>query len=205
MSIKNKSHVKENPTIIRLRALSKRIQQYLKGEGLPPHTNPRFYLNDMLEHLQFTPESFEVVGATPNYKAGYEKVRDEALEIKQEYLGLAKLPSCEIEPTVGLRELLEWCLDSIGKITIETENEWPSGEAGGNLQSTPETDSKLIYQADGAEFYNIPKSTLSKAANKKMGEAGYLWSGRKKRRVFYRKKDLERLTRSRTKLSQSNA
>lgn len=67
--------------------------------------------------------------------------------------------------------------------------------------ATPDTDPNLIYQADAAEFYNIPKATLSKAANKKAGEAGYLWSGRRGKRVFYRKADIEKLSRSRAKLS----
>lgn len=65
---------------------------------------------------------------------------------------------------------------------------------------TPETDSKLIYQSDAATFYNIPKSTLSKAAAKTPGDLGYLWSGRKGSRVFYRKADLEKLAKSRRKL-----
>jgi hypothetical protein len=66
--------------------------------------------------------------------------------------------------------------------------------------STPETDPLLIYQADASTFYNIPKSTLSVAGNKNPGEPGYLWSARKGKRVFYRKKDCEKLSRSRTTL-----
>jgi len=69
-----------------------------------------------------------------------------------------------------------------------------------NSQATPETDSTLIYQADAATFYNIPKSILSKAANKKSGEPGYLWSNTKGSRRFYRKKDIEKISRSRQKL-----
>ena len=67
-------------------------------------------------------------------------------------------------------------------------------------QATPKTDGSLIYQADAATFYNIPKSTLSKASNKKPGEPGYLWSGRDGKRVFYRKSDCSKLAKSRTKL-----
>ncbi len=67
-------------------------------------------------------------------------------------------------------------------------------------QGTPKTNPQLIYQSDGAEFYNIPKSTLSKAANKEPGEPGYLWSGHTGRRVFYRRADLQKISRSRQKL-----
>lgn len=65
---------------------------------------------------------------------------------------------------------------------------------------TPKTDTSLIYQADAAEFYNIPKSVLSKAAHKRPGQPGYLWSGTEGRRRFYRKADLERMSRSRERL-----
>jgi hypothetical protein len=65
---------------------------------------------------------------------------------------------------------------------------------------TPKTDPTLIYQADAAEFYNIPKSTLSKASKKSPGEPGFLWSGGNGKRKWYRKSDLERLSRSRKKL-----
>ena len=70
-------------------------------------------------------------------------------------------------------------------------------------ETMPDTDRNLIYQADGAEFYDIPKSTLSKAARKKPSEPGYLWSDAKGRRRWYRKADLERLARSRQKLKGS--
>jgi hypothetical protein len=68
---------------------------------------------------------------------------------------------------------------------------------------TPETDQKLIYQADAAEFYNIPKSTLSKAAKKKPSEPGYLWSDAKGKRRWYRKSDLDKISRSRRRLKGS--
>ena len=67
-------------------------------------------------------------------------------------------------------------------------------------QATPETDKSLIWQADAAEFYNIPKSTLSKAAHRSPAEPGYLWSGARGRRRFYRKADVGRLSRSRARL-----
>jgi len=74
------------------------------------------------------------------------------------------------------------------------------GKVGGTTQPTPKTDTTLIYLSEAAEFYNIPKSTLSKAAAKSPGEQGYLWSGRKGRRVFLRKNDCQKLAQSRTKL-----
>jgi len=66
--------------------------------------------------------------------------------------------------------------------------------------ATPKTDPGLIYQADAATFYNIPKSVLSKAAKKEPGQPGYLWSGRNGKHVFYRKKDMEAVARSRAAL-----
>jgi hypothetical protein len=74
------------------------------------------------------------------------------------------------------------------------------GKAGSAIQATPETDPGLIYLSAAAELYNIPKSTLSKAARRKPGELGYLWSVPKGRRVILRRTDCVRLGRSRTKL-----
>jgi hypothetical protein len=65
---------------------------------------------------------------------------------------------------------------------------------------TPETDPSLIYLAGAATFYNIPKATLSKSAKKRPGDLGYLWSGREGRRVWFRKTDMERLSKSRARL-----
>ncbi|MFA5424412.1 MAG: hypothetical protein WC374_11210 [Phycisphaerae bacterium] len=76
----------------------------------------------------------------------------------------------------------------------------PIDKAVDETKTTPETDAKLIYQAEASQLYNIPKSTLSKAAKKSPGEVGYLWSGHKGKRIFYRKKDVEKLARSRAKL-----
>ncbi len=88
-----------------------------------------------------------------------------------------------------------------------TQHPPPSGERTGtgqgnneSAEKTPKTDSNLIYQSDAAEFYNIPKSTLSKDGRKTPGEPGYLWSGIDGRRRFYRKADLEKISRSRQKL-----
>jgi len=87
---------------------------------------------------------------------------------------------------------------------LELHQEVPTGEP----DATPETDASLIYQADGADFYNIPKSVLCKAAKKKPSEPGYLWSGRgykgKKMRVWHRKKDLEKIARSRKALGRAS-
>jgi hypothetical protein len=82
----------------------------------------------------------------------------------------------------------------------------PSGTASATApvpdsdKPTPETDTKLIYQASAAEFYNIPKSMLSKAAKRKPSEPGYLWSDTDGNRRWYRKSDLARLSRGREKL-----
>jgi len=81
--------------------------------------------------------------------------------------------------------------------TRETKQRQPGNTLA---QATPETDTTLIYLSQAAEFYNIPKSTISKAAAKSPGEQGYLWSGRKGRRVFLRKNDCQKLAQSRTKL-----
>ena len=85
--------------------------------------------------------------------------------------------------------------------TLMAEADRTDQQPSGQTEPTPKTDSTLIYQADAATFYNIPKSTLSKASKKQPGEPGYLWSGRHGARVFYRKADLARLARSRKKLT----
>jgi len=79
----------------------------------------------------------------------------------------------------------------------------PISEATPAGANTPETNPALIYQADAAQAYNIPKSTLTKLSKKKPGELGYLWSGHKDGRVFYRKADVLRLSRSRTRLGRT--
>lgn len=91
-------------------------------------------------------------------------------------------------------------------VTPEAEqsaSQKPARAGQGNnepAEKTPKTDSNLIYQSDASEFYNIPKSTLSKDGRKTPGEPGYLWSGIDGRRRFYRKADLEKISRSRQKL-----
>ena len=84
-------------------------------------------------------------------------------------------------------------------ITPETPAE-TGQRSKADKKSTPEIDPSLIYQSDAALFYNIPKSLLSKSAAKEPGEPGYLWSDVNGRRRFYRKADLERISRSRQKL-----
>jgi hypothetical protein len=96
----------------------------------------------------------------------------------------------------------------VGRRQAEKTDQKPNGPGqpggtpplAGNAKPTPKTDTTLIYQADGAEFYNIPKSTLSKAAGKKPGEPGYLWSDTDGERRWYRKSDLQKISRSREKL-----
>ncbi len=116
----------DKSTIVRLEALSEKIQQYLKGEGVP---DKPMTLSNMKGRLQLTDNGLEAVPDL-DYEVAYKKAIDEALEIKRECYGLEKLPALELEPVNGLKYLLEWCADSIGKITAETENKQPSGEAG---------------------------------------------------------------------------
>jgi hypothetical protein len=85
----------------------------------------------------------------------------------------------------------------------QSASQKPARAGQGNnepAEKTPKTDSNLIYQSDASEFYNIPKSTLSKDGRKTPGEPGYLWSGIDGRRRFYRKTALEKISRSRQKL-----
>jgi len=86
-----------------------------------------------------------------------------------------------------------------GTGTPASDSKQAGGGAAGQ-SDTPETNPNLIYQSDAAEFYNIPKSTLCKAAQKSPGTPGYLWSDTKGSRRFYRKSDLQNLARSRQKL-----
>jgi hypothetical protein len=51
-----------------------------------------------------------------------------------------------------------------------------------------------------SEFYNVPKSVLSKAAAKNPGERGYLPSTRKGRRVFFDREDIQNFSRSRKQM-----
>jgi hypothetical protein len=85
-------------------------------------------------------------------------------------------------------------------IKMAKEAALASTKQNANSDATPKTDASLIYQADASTFYNIPKSVLSKAAQKQPGESGYLWSGHDGKRVFYKKSDIEKINRSRTKL-----
>jgi len=112
--------------------------------------------------------------------------------------------SNEEDSLTGLQNIMAWCIEAGLASKQPKESEQPtetsSVKAEEPPQQTPETDTKFIYQTDAATFYNIPKSTLSKAANKKPGEPGYLWSSHKGKRVFLRKSDCQRLAQSRTKL-----
>ena len=53
---------------------------------------------------------------------------------------------------------------------IRQETEPGAGNPGGALVGSPKDNPKLIYLADAAEFYNIAKSNLSKAARKSPGQ-----------------------------------
>ncbi len=172
-----------------------------KGRG------KRFYIpfRPVLRWLQY-----HKPGIAPTIKDKYDILGKLATEVRNRPKGVTKqIPLSSLSSPRLLKSNLRYFIDDLRHIAKMVREEFKpekdNGNAGDNEQATPETDPKLIYQADAAEFYNIPKSTLSKAAKKKMGEAGYLWSGRKGKRVFYRKKDIEKLARSCTKLSHPNA
>ena len=61
----------------------------------------------------------------------------------------------------------------------------------------PKDDPELISLAAAADFYNIPKGTLSKRAQKSPGDLGYLRSVQHGRFRYFWKKDLEKIARSR--------
>jgi hypothetical protein len=132
----------------------------------------------------------------------YEDAYEHALDILKADPSLPPLPQRQNEPKDNLDALREWCIRAAktqsvngSKTGIDTKE-----HRAVTPQETPKTNSGLIYQVDAATFYNIPKSTLCKDAKKKPGEPGYLWSGTEGRRRFYRKSDLERLSKSRQKL-----
>jgi hypothetical protein len=84
-----------------------------------------------------------------------------------------------------------------------TSKEAPSGpmkEPDASAVADPAADPGLIHLSAGAAFYNIPKATLCKRAKKSPVKFGYLWSTVYKGRRYFRKDDLQRLSRSRTKL-----
>jgi len=57
-----------------------------------------------------------------------------------------------------------------------------------------------IGLVEASEFYDIPKSVLSKAAAKNPGARGYLPSVRKGRRVLFDRKDIQNFSRSRKQI-----
>lgn len=109
-----------NPANISLKNLSEKIRQYLSGEDVP---DKPFYLTGMKGRLQLGPDGDLKVIPAPDYEATYKKARDEALELKQGYSDLPKLPPYQSKPIIGLQDLLEWCIDaSNGKAGQES---WP--------------------------------------------------------------------------------
>ena len=68
-------------------------------------------------------------------------------------------------------------------------------------QSHPLEDKRTqIGLVEASEFYDIPKSVLSKAAAKNPGTRGYLPSIRKGRRVSFYREDIQNLSRSREQM-----
>jgi hypothetical protein len=145
-------------------------------------------------------------GVENNWETVYNEARSFFKEAARTEIKLRSVPAGD--GTVWSFEKLQSWIDEssceIYKLLQKSILKITSGGKAGKtitITATPETDSNLIYQADAAELYNVPKATLSKAANKKTGDIGYLWSGRNGKRVFYRKSDIEKLSRSRAKLS----
>jgi len=131
----------------------------------------------------------------------YKEVYADVLELHKNNsdLPLPPPPPVIANSMMGLQSIQRWYIVAMKQQQyLETTS---GGKAEKTITVTPETDSNLIYQADAAELYNVPKATLSKAANKKTGDMGYLWSGCNGKRVFYRKSDIEKLSRSRARLS----
>lgn len=120
------------------------------------------------------------------------RVRD----MKNGFALLAKEPQNDLEADLKAGDKID---EPEASSATSTHTREKASKIEQNLQ-TPDTDSSLIYQCDAALFYNIPKSMLSKAAKKNTGQPGYLWSDIAGRRRFYRKADLQRISRSRQKL-----
>jgi len=107
-------------------------------------------------------------------------------------------------PGRSIDKVPETIVQEVAKAETKATKPEPIKDRPGKIQSavhevkdTPKTNAQLIYQSDAAEFYNIPKGTLSKAAKKQPAEFGYLWSGQAGKRVFYQKADCLKLSRSR--------
>lgn len=60
-------------------------------------------------------------------------------------------------------------LEELRGAAREAQQTGDAGQVVSSPEATPKTDSGLICQADAATFYNIPKSVLSKAAEKEPG------------------------------------
>ena len=82
--------------------------------------------------------------------------------------------------------------------------DWATGGLHPVPQSTRgmglEDERTQIGLVEASEFYDIPKSVLSKAAAKNPGTRGYLPSIRKGRRVFFYREDIQNLSRSREQM-----
>lgn len=59
------------------------------------------------------------------------------------------------------------------------------------------SESVLITQTEASRGFGIPKATLAKYAKHKIGEVNYLWSKKKGRNRYYKRKDIEKLAQSR--------
>jgi hypothetical protein len=173
---------------------------------LPP------FCRDIKNHIAHIETPIEFLGFLED---GYERIYDKsnldkepsffhiisecAVRIRKKYLSLNLR---EVPINGGIAAYKDWCISALQILdkSNRSKTNLASTKQNSNSDATPKTDSSLIYQANASDFYNIPKSVLSKAAQKQPGEPGYLWSGHDGKRVFYKKADVEKINRSRTKL-----
>jgi hypothetical protein len=178
-----------------LRELSNTIKEIINAYHDKKH-------DDVLSSCYFGfihPDTYERDEILQKYAS---EARNCALNIFEQNPKLPEPPTPVSDPLVELQQIRQWCIRAEAQTSAETKdiNKPQVKDGHGNDKPTPKNDSALIYQADAEDFYNIPKSMLSKASKKTPGEPGYLWSDTEGRRRFYRKKDLEKISRSRQKL-----
>jgi hypothetical protein len=152
----------ENTLNSELKSLSRKIREYLSGEDVP---DKPLYLTGMKGRLQLSPDGLEVI-PNPDYEAAYKEALESALEIKQAYSGLPKLPSYESDPTVGLQYLWEWCSDSIsGKVDLPSEKAVKTEQKSeGSMLMITGRLSKDIWEAIKSE-YDTSKRDFGKKIN----------------------------------------
>jgi hypothetical protein len=110
--IPNTPDIESNLVNIALKGLSEKIRRYLSGEC--EAYKPFFTLDSVKGRLLTQDEDGISYILDPDFEVAYKDARNLALELKQTYPGLPKLPSYISNPIVGLQGLLEWCIDTSG-------------------------------------------------------------------------------------------